>query len=236
MNEQEKLKVHSIFESISGEAGGFPQGTWVTFIRLQGCNLRCSWCDTKGSQEADHPAKMMTPDEIFDQIQTRDVLITGGEPLYQAKQLIPLIAKLLQNGRKVQIETNGSLKFPNQLIPVFYHGGGPIHWVVDYKCPSSGMSDAMPPLEHFFAWIRQAFWRDKIYLKWVIADDQDLEFALGKIEMIIPHTPPIYHLISPIDGKGEMIQDMVAKIRKRDPNLLNHITFSVQLHKLINMP
>ncbi len=231
-----KLKVHSIFESISGEAGGFPQGTWCTFIRLQGCNLRCDWCDTAVSQDS-QKGEEMTPDEILEQCHTRHILITGGEPLLQGRALVPLITRLLHEGKKVQIETNGSYPIPHPTwITIPGYDQLPIYWVVDYKCPSSGMSGEMPSIESLISQIHRARkHRDEVWIKWVIADERDLAFALERIgDMANLVTVP--HLISPIDGKGGMIQSLVDAIRRSDPGLVDKIIFSVQLHKLIKMP
>ena len=81
-----RLKVHSIFESISGEAGGFPQGSWCTFLRLSGCNLRCRWCDTPDAQEVEAQTLDMSVKEICDSVGIyKNILITGGEPLLQKR-------------------------------------------------------------------------------------------------------------------------------------------------------
>ena len=125
------LQVNEIFESISGEAGWFPQGSWCTFVRLQGCNLHCQWCDTK--KALDHFAGMkMSVDEIVAQCKTPRVLITGGEPLMQIDGLEVLLEALIEKADKhVQVETNGSFSIPR------WEG---VEWVVDYKPPSSGCS------------------------------------------------------------------------------------------------
>ncbi len=232
-----KLKVHSIFESISGEAGGFPQGTWSTFIRLQGCNLRCGWCDTSHSQDSEAPSMKMTPDEIFEHCHNKHILITGGEPLLQGRALVPLISRLLHSGKKVQIETNGSYPIPHSAwLSIPEYDQFPVYWVVDHKCPSSGMSTSMPPIESFISQIHRARkHRDEVWIKWVIADERDLAFALERIGKMA-NLVTVPHLISPIDGKGGMIQSLVDAIRRSDPGLVDKIIFSVQLHKLIKMP
>lgn len=179
----------------------------------------------------------MTPDEIFEQCRTKHILITGGEPLFQEMALTPLIARLLHEGKKVQIETNGSYPIP---APAWTSIPGydqlPVYWVVDHKCPSSGMSSAMPPISDLVSQIHRARKHgDEVWIKWVIADERDLEFALeriGKMARLIR----VPHLISPIDGKGEMVRNLIKSIREYDGSLVGKITFSVQLHKIINMP
>ena len=238
--EQEKgIRIHSIFESISGEGGGLPQGAWVTFIRLQGCNLRCKWCDTLPSNPIGK-GTLMQAEEILAECKHRSrVIITGGEPLVQANALADVIAPLLARWCEVQIETNGSIEFPPRefiaKVPIIK---APIYWVVDYKCPSSGMHMSMPPIETFLQWVENAKkWGDKVFIKWVVADDKDLEFALKRIEKCVyEHKDMTPHFISPLHGNGDKIKDIVEKIEERgNPSLLNYITFSVQLHKNLNM-
>ena len=129
-----KLNITEIFLSIQGEA--YYQGYPCIFIRLYGCNLSCSWCDTRYSCEKnDYTIK--TINEIYSFIQSnypqhRIIEITGGEPLYQ-KNSIDLINFLIDKGYKVLLETNGSLdisQIPQQ-----------VHIIMDIKTPDSGMSE-----------------------------------------------------------------------------------------------
>ena len=241
------LKVHEIFESISGEAGGFPQGTWCTFVRLQGCNLRCSWCDTKRAQmmleckgksvripelNQDHGpviTKMDIP-EIAERCVNRHVLITGGEPLVQA-ETVDLIKDLLRKGHKVQVETNGSLPIPQIKWA---------HWVIDYKCPSSGMVEKMPTIDVFAERITEAtsrYYGGDACIKWVIADEHDLRFAIERIrQLLFTHRCVVPHYLSPINGDGNMIKEMVAEIRGNNAGkLLDYVAFSIQIHKLFGL-
>lgn len=226
-----KLNVHSIFQSISGEGGSFPQGSWCTFIRLQGCNLRCSWCDTYSSQEKGN-ADFMDIMDIADACKTTErVIITGGEPLMQHNGVEELIRILLRKGHQIQIETNGSFELPLW---------SPVYWVVDYKCPSSGMDHKMPSIHELADNIRNAnYCGADVYLKWVVADENDLEFALMRIgELLFLHKIKIPNLISPLDARGDKLAGIIERIKK-DINgqvLLDNIAFSVQIHKLFNLP
>jgi 7-carboxy-7-deazaguanine synthase len=116
----EIMKVHSIFQSINGEVCGSYQGSICTFVRFQGCNLRCSFCDTPDTQAVGYGTDM-TQKEIIDiitddlLIPTRNVTITGGEPFLQ-KGVDKLILKLLNLNFNVTVETNGSIKVPHSLI------------------------------------------------------------------------------------------------------------------------
>lgn len=256
--EMAKLKIHSIFESISGEGGGFPQGTWCKFIRLQGCNLNCSWCDTKTSHKMTL-GELMSVEKIVKSCEdSKYILITGGEPLLQRFGLYRLLQILVAQGKHVQVETNGSCLIApiSQSISSLVRPS--IHWVMDYKCPSSGMSHKMLSVPELARQIWDILYQgqDRVYLKWVIADKTDLEFALNKIkqlntmsgiqqlristatEQIALQGEIIPHLISPLDGSGEKLKGIIEQI-KQNPEyskLLNSLIFSVQLHKLFNLP
>lgn len=107
------MRVNDIFQSLQGE--GYWTGVAATFIRLQGCEVGCPWCDTKYAWKMDG-GKSMTVDDICAQLdQTRHVVITGGEPLLQ--NLDELIAALHTAGRYVQIETAGGTPFYGDLPP-----------------------------------------------------------------------------------------------------------------------
>lgn len=102
------MRVNEIFYSLQGE-GSFT-GTPAVFIRFAGCNLACPFCDT------DHePFTPMSEDEILNKVKAypaRHVVITGGEPLLQLTG--SLVKKLHDEGRFVQIETNGTLPAPEE--------------------------------------------------------------------------------------------------------------------------
>lgn len=94
--------VNNIFESIQGE--GIWTGIPATFVRLQGCNLRCLWCDTKETWSDED--NYMTSEEILSKIHLKHVIITGGEPLLH--DLTELFDLLCKKGKKVHVETNGT--------------------------------------------------------------------------------------------------------------------------------
>jgi len=121
------LLVNEIFYSIQGESTH--SGRPCIFVRLTGCNLRCSYCDTRYAYE--QGVKMELP-EIVSRIADYKcplVEITGGEPLLQSKTPT-LIYKLLENGYEVLMETNGSLDISGV--------DGRCIKIVDIKCPTSG--------------------------------------------------------------------------------------------------
>lgn len=100
------MRVNEIFYSLQGE--GFFAGTPAVFIRFSGCNLKCSFCDTRHDRFAD-----MTEDGIMDEVAkypARHIVITGGEPLLQITP--SLVERLHEAGKYVQIETNGTGPLP----------------------------------------------------------------------------------------------------------------------------
>ncbi|MDH5767936.1 MAG: radical SAM protein, partial [Nitrospirota bacterium] len=126
------MKICELFTSIQGESSyaGLP----CIFIRMTGCNLRCSYCDTT---YAYHEGRELSEDEIIGEVRRSGinlVEITGGEPLLQ-KEVYHLIKRLLDEGYKVLVETNGSIntKEIDRRAVV----------ILDVKTPGSEMSDEM---------------------------------------------------------------------------------------------
>lgn len=156
----ENLLVNEIFFSIQGESSyvGLP----CTFIRLTGCNLRCSFCDTPYAYEE---GTWMSVPEILSTVRSmkggKIVEVTGGEPLLQGPSTV-LIHRLLEDGHTVLVETNGSVDIrglPEQAV-----------CILDMKCPSSGMSQRMH-LEN----LRLLRRHDE--LKFVIRTPEDYQWA-----------------------------------------------------------
>ena len=153
------MKICEHFRSLQGE--GLMMGMPTYFIRTVGCNLACEWCDTEYASEG---GKEMSIEEIIAATgDTENVCITGGEPLLQ-KDTILLLERLIGIGKKITVETNGSIdvsKIPrNQRIIIS----------MDIKCPSSGMNDRM-------LFSNVASLKEKDQLKFVIGDKIDLEYA-----------------------------------------------------------
>ena len=156
------MVITEIFKSIQGEStyAGLP----CIFVRLTGCNLRCTWCDTA---YAFHGGTKMTVDDVlarvreFSQGKVRLVEVTGGEPLLQP-EVIPLAERLLQEGYKVLVETSGER--PVNVLP------REVVKIVDVKCPDSG-----EPGTFDMANLEAMDSNDEI--KFVIASRRDYEFA-----------------------------------------------------------
>jgi len=156
------MQITEIYKSLQGEStyAGLP----CVFVRLTGCNLRCSWCDTEYSF---YGGKKMTPEQVFDEVERLSpslglVEITGGEPMLQERELVPFMQRLVEAGYKVLLETSGER--PLEHVP------SAVIKIVDVKCPESGEGDSFR-LENLDTLTS----RDEI--KFVISDRSDYEFA-----------------------------------------------------------
>ena len=207
--------VNEIFTSIEGE--GIRMGYPVTFIRLYGCNLNCSYCDTRYSCEG-HDGKEMTVAEVVkraNELEVKRITLTGGEPLIH-KNVEELVDELVKAGFEVNIETNGSvdiypyIKKENVII------------TMDYKSISSGMADKMNHKN-------LKYLRNQDVLKFVVGNKEDLDDMKRIIET---YSPSCNIFVSPIFTKIEL-SDMVDYIKD---NKLNDCRIQVQLHKIIWEP
>jgi len=127
------MQITEIYKSLQGESthAGLP----CVFVRLTGCNLRCSWCDSEYTFQG---GRKMTSDEVWDEVKRVSpngglVEITGGEPMLQERELIPLMQRLLEAGYRVLLETSGER--PLERVPA------EVIKIVDVKCPNSGEAD-----------------------------------------------------------------------------------------------
>ena len=158
---QTSYKISEIFHSIQGE--GKRAGMPCIFLRFQGCNLRCKWCDTEYAQDI-KAGKTFTFNQIVKKVESFDckfIEFTGGEPLLQ-ENFIELIRYFSQKDYTVAIETNGSIdisKLPENVIRI-----------IDVKCPSSGM------VEHFNI-ENLLYINSNDEIKFVIANEEDYEWA-----------------------------------------------------------
>lgn len=125
------------FVSINGE--GQKAGQLAVFIRFAGCNLRCSYCDTKWANDFDLKGENLTAEQILEYVLdtgVHNVTLTGGEPLLRP-EIEELISMLVKAGLWVEIETNGSVS----LKPL--EKDSRPHFTMDYKTPSSNMESEM---------------------------------------------------------------------------------------------
>ena len=209
MKNTSKLKINSIFYSIQGE--GCDNGIPTIFIRLAGCNLRCSYCDTK---YAYYEGNEMEIDEIFKEIKKWDckrVCITGGEPLLQ-NNIYKLIDFLLHRKYEISVETNGSIDISKLSLR-------DIVIKMDLKCPSSGMHKKMRRENINLL-------RERDELKFIIDGKEDYEYA----KKIINEYKPLCNIIfQPVWGDMEKARKIAEWILKDNINA----RFSIQIHKIL---
>ncbi len=164
---QELFHVSEIFYSIQGE--GTRAGMPCVFVRLQGCKLRCSWCDTRYALSHRRGGQWMRGREILEQVYAygcRFVEFTGGEPLEQWASF-ELMRHLCDMGYTVAVETGGHISI--ELLDAR------IIRIVDVKCPSSRMSALM-------YWPNLELLRGSDEVKFVIADRRDYVWACEVVE------------------------------------------------------
>jgi 7-carboxy-7-deazaguanine synthase len=153
------LTVFEIYPSIQGESTH--TGRPCTFVRLAACDLRCSWCDTPYAFTG---GQKMSVEEVVARVaelRVPLVELTGGEPLLQ-KDTIPLMARLIEAGHEVLIETGGHLSVAD--VPE------PVARIIDVKCPGSGEAPKMH-------WPNLDVLRPRDEVKFVIRDRADYEYA-----------------------------------------------------------
>ena len=231
---EQTMPVVEKFVSVNGE-GRFA-GRLAAFVRFAGCNLSCSYCDTMWANEPKVEFEPMTVDEIVGfvrQAGVRHVTLTGGEPVLQP--LLPDLVRALMEVRmpgapgeepyelQVEIETNGAVDL-RKLARVRRLGvtrPGNVAFTMDYKCPSSGMEDAM--LTSNFALLES---NDTV--KFVLGSRADLERMLAVVrEYDLCARCAVY--LSPVFGKLDPA-DIVAFMQE---HALIRATVQVQLHKII---
>ncbi len=203
------LKVCEIFASIQGESTY--QGLPCIFIRLSGCNLRCSYCDTAYSYDI---GKDMVLEEIVNTVKNFEIQlveITGGEPLLQPGSIL-LMEKLLELGYKVLLETNGSLSIKNVPQAVIK--------IMDIKLFSSGMH-AHNDYENI------NYLTEKDEIKFVISDKKDYDEAV-RIISAYGLNGKMKLLFSPAEPGIKMHELAEFILKDKLPVRLN-----LQLHKIL---
>ena len=192
------LKINEIFKSIQGESSyaGLP----CIFVRLTGCNLRCTYCDT---EYAFYEGKEMSVADVVKAVESCGISlveITGGEPLLQ-KEVYPLMQALLDKKYTVMLETGGSLSLdevPETVIKI-----------MDLKCPSSGEE----PRNHY-ANLGQLTFQDEV--KFVIQTREDYDWCKKiLIEYSIPEKTQV--LFSPVYEKLDL-KDLAKWILHQPPH------------------
>lgn len=208
------MKIHEIFLSIDGEVNKWGQGTWSTFIRMQGCPCRCGYCDTVYAQDKDGGTEFTIQEvlTILYDHNCRKVTITGGEPCYQYAELKKLLRQLKWNNYKISIETNGLYPIAD-LLPF-------ANVIMDWKLPSSGEQEAMNNSN----W---AYLRGSDYVKFVIQDKEDYQQAKRILGSFYERGQIAFSPCFPMSATD------LLKLMKQDQ--LFHIQLNVQLHKILSV-
>ncbi|MGC2110536.1 MAG: radical SAM protein [Candidatus Korobacteraceae bacterium] len=156
------MQIIEIYKSLQGESSysGLP----CVFVRLAGCNLRCTWCDSEYTFKG---GRRMTLEQIESEVRRLSpdgglVEITGGEPMLQEREAVPLMDRLLGAGYTVLLETSGER--PLQNVPAA------VVKIVDVKCPDSGEGGT-------FHWGNLKWLTPRDEVKFVVASRGDYEFA-----------------------------------------------------------
>lgn len=207
------MRISEIFKSINGEGkfAGYPS----IFIRTHGCNISCSYCDSKYACLG-HDYTTMSITDIMSEVEKLNcnrITLTGGEPLIQAHSF-ELVGRLLDRGYLVEIETNGAVDISdltnvvaNELCTI----------TMDWKCPSSGMNSRMIASN-------LGNLRDTDVLKCVVGSMDDLD-EMNRVRMLTSASV----LVSPVFGKIDP-KDIVKYLLDND---LNSVRFQLQIHKFI---
>jgi 7-carboxy-7-deazaguanine synthase len=160
-----------LYKSVQGESSF--AGVPCIFVRLAGCNLRCAWCDSEYTFTGGKP---YTADQIVAQIEAlapcKLIEFTGGEPMLQARELLPLMDRLLAASYTLMIETSGERPLAD--VPKA------VHKIVDVKCPGAGSAANSFRMENLEALTKN----DEV--KFVITNREDYDFAR---DFILQHAP-----------------------------------------------
>ncbi|OHD64979.1 MAG: hypothetical protein A2176_04285 [Spirochaetes bacterium RBG_13_51_14] len=204
------LTVNEIFYSIQGEtcSAGLPS----VFVRLTGCNLDCSYCDTPCAREDGTSLEIDSIIQKIEQYPSADhVTLTGGEPLLQTNA-IHLLRQIIDRGWKCQIETNGSILLKD--VPE------KVRKIVDVKTPSSGESDS-------FEMRNLKYLTDRDEVKFLISSIEDYDFSRDFIDKylarrgLVINFSPVYNTMPYAELADRIINDKLA------------VRLNLQLHKII---
>jgi len=207
------LTVFEIYSSIQGESTH--AGRPCVFVRLAACDLRCSWCDTPYAFTGGQ--KMAVEDVLarVDALGVPLVELTGGEPLLQ-KEAIPLMARLLDAGHEVLLETGGHISVADVPAPVVR--------IVDVKCPGSGEAGRMH-------WPNLDLLQPHDEVKFVLRDRADYEYArdvvarhelTGRVAAVL--FSPVHGVLDPQALAAWILEDHLA------------VRLQLQLHKYVWSP
>ena len=210
MTSSEKIRLTEIYQSIQGESSFV--GKRCIFVRLTGCNLRCSYCDTEYSFYGGKNHSIGDILNIINDFNCNLVEITGGEPLLQ-KGVFSLMTSLCDKGKTVLIETSGNRDI-SMIDPR-------VHVIMDLKTPSSGESH-----NNRYENIKHLKTKDEV--KFVIGSEEDYVWSRDKLISEKLNELCGNVIFSPVFAQLEY-SEIVDWIVRDDLD----VTFQLQLHKFI---
>ncbi|MFC5451671.1 7-carboxy-7-deazaguanine synthase QueE [Paenibacillus aestuarii] len=214
-----RIPMVEIFETVEGEGtrAGFP----TIFVRLFGCNLRCTWCDTKYSYPPAEAENVLTIAEIVSEVskyRSRHICLTGGEPLLYGDKSLALVEALaaLEQVDDLHIETNGAI----DLAPFVSRIASPkVRYIMDFKLPDSGEMGQM-------VMSNLGLLRKQDELKFVIGSDEDFRTA---VEVLAKHPTKALPMFSPV-WETMPPRKLVELMLQAG---LSGVKLNMQLHKII---
>lgn len=237
------LFVHEIFSSFQGE--GILVGAPQVFLRLSGCNLHCSFCDTPAARERAPTCLVEKPGEGEERIPnplgleetvsvvssmwtpaTHSVSVTGGEPLLQAEALSGLFQRLKKRGMSVYLETNGTLY--EELNPLLQW----LDWIaMDVKLPSTQGGEDLIEKHRFF--LREAL-SCRVFLK-IVIDEHSGEGELDRACRLLSAESFDITLVlqpaTPARGEGTVSPRRVAKLHGLAAAYFREVRVIPQTHR-----
>lgn len=235
--------VYEVFSSIQGE--GLYCGQRQTFVRLAGCNLSCSYCDTAPAQDhrpmfcrIEEPACSGRFAEIANPVSVEDIVgacgrlgakvisLTGGEPLMQAEFAGELMRQLKANGFSTHLETNGTLW--NELADVIQH----VDVVaMDIKLPGADGRDYWEESARFL----NAASGKQVFVKIVAAPDTSVDLIGRCAELIANTGKDIPLIIQPVTGREPVLGDTLIRLQEAASRQLSDVRVIPQCHKILGI-
>jgi 7-carboxy-7-deazaguanine synthase len=202
------LKIFEIFPSVQGE--GTRQGEPMVFVRLAGCDRRCSFCDTKyawtGGREYSVAEVMERIRRVRRRYPARWVCLTGGEPFMQDIRL--LVKRLKRDGCRVQVETNGTRYYP---------------------LAADWLTVSPKPPDYF---VRSQFQRLANEVKLIVTRDLTVA-VIGKMRTAFPPRLPI--ILQPESNRRWSQKRALHLLKESTNSGLDNIRMSIQLHKVLGI-
>lgn len=217
------LYYHEVFLSIQGESTG--AGLPCVFIRLYGCNMTCTYCDQPQTKKDRHKISVEHLVQEAVKYGCKNICITGGEPLIQWESVYQLALELVSDyDCNVSIETNGCTKIPTDL---YYPSK--LKFVMDIKCPTSGVSH-----RNIYENLMMLKQRDEV--KFVIGNRHDYDFMK---QVLKTYPTPAKILVSPVFyycSQGEYFSPVAKDLVQwlLDDGLFN-IRVQIQMHKCLGV-